>query len=43
MNRLNRAFAHTQYVSYFSSLKLTRLDHGFLDHWPLLVVKEQVH
>jgi len=43
MNRLNRAFAHTQCVSYFSSLKLIRLDHGLLDHCPLFVVKEQVH
>jgi len=43
MNRLDRAFAHTQCLSHFSSLKLIRLDHGLSDHCPILVGKEQVN
>jgi len=43
MSRLDRAFAHTQCLSHFSSLKLIRLDHGLSDHCPLIVGKEQVN
>jgi len=43
MSKLDRAFAHTQCLSHFSSLKLIRLDHGLSDHCPLIVGKEQVN
>jgi hypothetical protein len=43
MSKLDRAFARTQCLSHFSSLKLIRLDHGLSNHYLLLVGKEQVN